>query len=245
MKKVMVCYANYTGEKKDFFNSLTEENFREYCNTNDIEFYMVKDKSRHSIDRHPTWMSWQIINDLMKNYLNMGDKVFSLDADTCIVDMNANLLSSNKSFSYAIDSCNTHCMGYYAITVNDWSKKFVGRVLDENVYQRRKDTPIWKMWNDQASVYELFGIKRHSWKPFSLLPNNGWHSSVSQDTTYSLNEIYENVEILPTTYNVTHVTGESFNEFFINPTPGSDTIIRHFAGCPTWDANYFKEVKRK
>jgi hypothetical protein len=244
MKKVFVCYANYTGEKKEFFDTLTENNFREYCVRNNIEFYMIKDRSKHSIDRHPTWMSWKIIDDLIDSgYLVDGDKVFSLDADTCIVDMNADL-TSKKSFSYAIDSCNTHCMGFYTISIDDWSKKLVKNVLNEDMYARLKDAPIWKMWNDQAGVYELFGIKRHSWEPFALLENQGWHSAVSPDTKYEIADLIEHVEILPTEYNVTHVAGEGFNEYFINPTQGKDTIIRHFAGGPSWDAKYFSEVKR-
>lgn len=244
MKKVMVCYANYSGEKKQFFDTLTEANFSEYCGRNKLEFYMVKDKSKHSIDRHPTWMSWKIIDDLIESdYLQEGDKVFSLDADTCIVDMNADL-TSEKSFSYAIDSCNTHYMGFYSITVDEWSRQLVKNVLNEMIYKKLKDTPIWKMWNDQASVYELFGIKRHSWVPFSLLDNYGWHSATSPDTKYSLAELHEHVQILPTEYNVTFVAGEGFNEYFINPTRGKDTIIRHFAGSPKWDESYFGEVKR-
>lgn len=240
----MVCYASYSGEKKDFFDTLTENNFKEYCNRNGFEFYMVKDKTKHSIDRHPTWMSWQIIDDLLKSGdLVEGDKVFSLDADTCIVDMNADL-SSSKSFSYAIDSCNTHCMGFYSIKIDDWSKQLIKNVLDESMYQKLKNTPIWSMWNDQASIYELFGIKRHSWIPFTSLDNFGWHSSVSPDTKYTIEELKEHVDILPTEYNVTFVAGEGFNEYFVIPTPGKDTIIRHFAGSPKWDANYFKEVKR-
>ena len=244
MKKMMVCYANYTGEKKHFFDTLTERNFREYCERNDIELYLEKDQTRHSIDRHPTWMSWKIIDDLIDSeYLKAGDKVFSLDADTCIVDMNADM-TSKKSFSYAIDSCNTHCMGFYSISVDNWSKRFVKNILDNDMYQRLKDAPIWKMWNDQASMYELFGIKRHSWIPFPCLENYGWHSAVSRDTKYAIEDLKEHVEILPTEYNVTYVAGEGFNEYFIIPTAGKNTIIRHFAGSPKWDASYFDEVKR-
>lgn len=244
MKKVLVCYANYTGKKKNFFDELTEKNFREYCEVNSIELYLVKDQEKHRIDRHPTWMSWKIIKDLIDiDYLVDGDKVFSLDADTCIVDMKADF-TSNKSFSYAIDSCNTHCMGFYSISIDKWSKRLVENVLDEQMYQKLKSTPIWKMWNDQASVYELFGIKRHSWQPFAEMDNFGWHSAPSPDTKYDIDELKEHVQILPTEYNVTHVAGESYNEYFIVPTRGKNTILRHFAGCPEWDARYFDEVKR-
>lgn len=244
MKKVLVCYASYVGEKKHFFDTLTERNFSEYCERHDVDFYMVKDKSKHSIDRHPAWMSWKIINDLVETgYVQDGDKVFSLDADMCIVDMKADL-TSKKSLSYAIDSCNTHCTGFYSFVIDEWSKKFIKNILDEDMYQRLKDSPIWKMWNDQAAMYELFGIKRHSWEPFSCLENYGWHSSVSQDTKYSIEDLKRHVEILPTEYDVTYVAGEGFNEYFIIPTPGKDTIIRHFAGSPKWEASYFDEVKR-
>lgn len=243
MKKVFVCYAAYTGEKKVFFDSLTELNFREYCTKNNFEFYLEKDQSKHYIDRHPTWMSWKIISDLIDSgYLSHGDKVLSLDADACIVDLSADLTSKN-SFSYAIDSCNSHCMGFYSISVDDWSKQLVKNVLNDDLYKRLKDTPIWRMWNDQAAIYELFGIKRHSWEPFALLKNNGWHSAVSADTIYSVQELNKHVHIFPTEYNVTHVAGEGFHEFFINPTSGCNTLIRHFAGC-TWNAKYFQEIKR-
>lgn len=243
MKKVFVCYASYNGEKKVFFETLTQNNFREYCEKNEFVLYLIKDQSKHSIHRHPTWMSWQIINDLIgSGYLEDEDKVMSLDADTCIVDMNADL-TSKKSFSYAIDSCNSHCMGFYSMTVNAWTRNLVANVLNDELYNRQKNTPIWNMWNDQAAIYELFGIKRHSWEPFSFLPNFGWHTAVSKDTIYSIAELKEHVEILPVEFNVTHVAGEGFNEYFINPSSGAKTIIRHFAGS-TWNPKYFQEIKR-
>lgn len=239
MRKVLVCYANYSGEKGDFFDTYTEKNFREYCGVNDVLPYIVKDRSTHDIDRHPTWMSWKIISDLIDSeFLRDGDLVSSIDADTCIVKMKASLFTS-KSFGYAIDSCNTHCMGFYSIKVDEWSKKFVKNVLDEERYHRLKNTPIWEMWNDQASVYSLFGIMRHSWLPFPELPHNGWGSSRTPDMIYEISEILERVEIMPTEWNVTHVAGENFNEFFIIPTHKKDTVIRHFAGGQKWNKDYF------
>jgi len=239
-KKILLCYANYTGQKHDFIEKYTTRNFSEYCNLNNIEFLFVRDKSKFNIDRHPTWMSWQIISNLIdSNYINNGDLISSIDADACIVKKDK-LLFTNKSFGYAIDSCNTHCMGFYSLKINEWTKNLVKNVLDEERYQRLKEESMWKMWNDQASVYTIFGIQRHSWIPFNLLKDNGWHSDKSNDTIYTIDELHEHVEIMPTEYNVTHVTGEGFNEYFINPTQKKDIIIRHFAGSPNWLQEYFK-----
>lgn len=239
MKKLLVCYANYSGEKASFFETYTKKNFEDYCLQNGVEFYLVQNQSSHTIDRHPTWMSWQIISNLIDSgYLSEGDLVSSIDADTCIVDKSKSLFT-NKSFGYAIDSCNTHCMGFYSIRINEWTRNLVKNVLDEERYQRLKNTPIWSMWNDQASIYTLFGIQRHSWEPFALLSNGGWHSHVTPDTLYDLKELSSHVEIMPTEWNVTHVAGEDFNEYFINPTHGKDTVIRHFAGGQKWNEKYF------
>lgn len=241
MKKILVCYANYSGEKGKFFDQYTEKNFRDYCNVNNVELYIVKDTNSHYVERHPTWMSWKIIDNLIESgVITDGDLVSSIDADTCIVDMKANIFT-NKSFGYAIDSCNTHCMGFYSIRINEWSKQFVKNVLNEQRYQKFKDTPIWSMWNDQASVYSLFGIQRHSWIPFTLLSDNGLHSCITEDTLYSLKDIKSNIQIFPTEWNVTHVAGENFNEFFINPTHKKDTVIRHFAGGQIWQKEYFTD----
>ena len=41
MKKMMVCYSNYSGEKSQFFNTYTEKNFNQYCGKNNIDFYRI------------------------------------------------------------------------------------------------------------------------------------------------------------------------------------------------------------
>ena len=56
---------------------------------------------------------------------------------------------------------------------------------------------------------------------------------------YSLEELYEHVEVLPTTWNVTELEGESSCEFLINKTPREDVIIRHFAGGQQWRKEWF------
>jgi len=242
MKTVLVCFAAYTGEKKDFFEKYTEPRFKKYAEYHGWETKIVKDYSEYELTRqHPTWMSWLIINDMIqKGELEDGDHVMSIDADICVYDITKPFIT-NRSFAYAIDSCNTHCMGAYTIKVNKWSRKMISSMLDMDMYLKLKDTPIWKMWNDQAAWYTLAGVKRHSWKPFNLMENQGWHSNVTDDTRLSLEELHEHVEILPVEWNVTHVAGEGFNEYFINPSHRKDTIFRHFAGGPAWDEKYFLE----
>lgn len=57
----------------------------------------------------------------------------------------------------------------------------------------------------------------------------------NESTLYSLEELYENVEVLPTEWNVTELEGESSCEFLINKTSKEDVIIRHFAGRSTME----------
>ena len=99
---------------------------------------------------------------------------------------------------------------------------------------------FWHEFREQASWYSLAGIKRHSWEPFWNLSNFGWHSSKDTFTLYSLEDLYNNVEILPTIWNVTELEGESNCQFNINKTNKEDVIIRHFAGGQPWRKEWFE-----
>ena len=244
MKTVLVCFAAYSGEKKDFFEKYTEPRFEKYAAFHGWETKIVKDYSRYELTRqHPTWMSWLIIADMLATgEITDGDNVMSIDADICVFDITKPFITK-KSFGYAIDSCNTHCMGAYTIKINEWSRKMIDKMLDQDMYLRLKDTPIWKMWNDQAAWYTITGIQRHSWIPFNQLDNNGYHVNRNPDIALTIQELEEHVEVFPVEWNVTHVTGEGFNEYFINPSHRRDTIFRHFAGGPAWDEKYFLESK--
>ena len=242
MKTVLLCFAAYNGDKKLFFDKYTEPRFRKYADYHGWETKIVKDYSSYELTRqHPTWMSWCIISKMLEDGdLVDGDTVMSIDADICVFDITKPFVTK-KSFGYAIDSCNTHCMGAYTININEWSRNMINNMLDQEMYLRLKDTPIWKMWNDQAAWYTIAGIKRHSWIPFRELENNGWHSNPNSDVKYSISDLEKHVELLPVEWNVTHVAGEGFNEYFINASHRNDTIFRHFAGGPAWDEKYFLE----
>ena len=172
-----------------------------------------------------------------------------IDADMCVVKTDMPYETS-KSFSYSIDSGNTHCMGNYSIKINEWSRKLVDNILSEkrfdalNDVQTRHDrfgyiNSFWHEFREQASWYSLAGIKRHSDEPFWNYPNNGWHSAKDEWTLYSLDELNEHVEVLPTEWNVTELAGESSCEFLINKVKKEDVIIRHFAGGQQWRKEWF------
>ena len=99
---------------------------------------------------------------------------------------------------------------------------------------------FWEIFREQASWYSLAGIQRHSWIPFSLMPHYGWHSGHTEDAMYSFEELYKNVEILDTNWNVTHIPEEDGeDQFYMLPTRKEDVIVRHFAGGRAWRKDYF------
>jgi hypothetical protein len=146
----------------------------------------------------------------------------------------------NKSFTVAIDNGNTFCMGSYKISVNDWSKRLIDNILDNGLYERNKDSNHWLNFREQAAFYTLCGIPSHSWVPFNELPNNGFHNSISPDTTYTLEELNENVEIIGPEWNTTlleeesAVIGQALMQYNIVKSRKEDTKIRHFAGGQAW-----------
>ena len=131
------------------------------------------------------------------------------------------------------------------------SKKMIDLILDEDRYKALNDrvtrheafghySSFWHEFREQASWYSLAGIKRHSWIPFSQLPDYGWHSDKNEFTYYSLDELKEHVEILPAEWNVTELEGETEGHFNINKSKKEDVIIRHFAGGQPWRIEWIK-----
>ena len=156
-------------------------------------------------------------------------------------------IETPKSFSYAIDSGNTHCMGWYSLKINDWTRNLVKNILSDERFNKLNDkvtiherfqshSSFWHDFREQASWYSLAGIKRHSDKPFWEHTNNGFYSQYDENVIYSLDELKENVHIFNTEFNVTEWEGESGCQFNINNTvKREDVIIRHFAGGQDWN----------
>ena len=77
-------------------------------------------------------------------------------------------------------------------------------------------------------------------KSFWKYPNYGWYQR--NEFTELLDDLHNNVEILPTKWNVTEVRGESFCTL-INKSKYDETIIRHFAGGQKWRTEWFENEK--
>ena len=244
--------ARYNDWRQDFFETYFSPRNKEYCDKWGFNYIEIKNDYPLDLFRgNPTWWKFTIVQSMINNgTLKDGDILTHLDADMAIVDMNKEYVTS-KSFAYSIDSGNTHCMGNYSIKINDWSKNMINLLLDDNRYRRLNDrvtkhdafghySSFWHEFREQASWYSLAGIKRHSWEPFWNLPNYGWHSDKNEETIYSIEELYNNVEPLPTIWNVTEMEGETDGQFNINKVSPNDVIIRHFAGGQPWRKEWIK-----
>lgn len=251
MNKYLIVIAAYDDWRQEFYATYTRPHNKQYCLKHNFEYLeLSKNDIGNGFRNVPTWNKFSSILDLINNKtIKHGDIITHIDADMCIKDDSISI-HCNKSFAYAVDSCNTHCMGMYSILVNDWSYELLNNILCEKRYNKFKDkvttgsmneqSSFWEIFREQASWYSLAGIQRHSWTPFILMKHWGWHSDKNEDIIYSLNELYQHVEILPTCFNVTHIPVEDGQDkFYMIPTRQEDTVIRHFAGGRQWRKEYF------
>ncbi len=241
--------ASYNDYRQSFFQNYMSPRNKEYCKLHNFN-YLEMTENLQKFRNNYTWLKFTIVRDLINNNtLKDGDILTHLDADMCIVKVDR-CYETKKSFSYSIDCGNSHCMGSYSIKINDWSKKMIDLILDESRYELLKNkvsfhepsnyySSFWQEFREQASWYSLAGIKRHSWEPFWNLPNNGFHSAKDENTVYSLEELNEHVETLPSEWNVTELEGETPPTFNINKVKKEDVIIRHFSGGQQWKAEWF------
>ncbi len=248
-KKFLIATANFTDWKQDFFENHVSKRNREYANLHDLDYLEFKNY-KYKYRDHPSWFKFKIVSDLLEEkVLKDGDCLIFIDADICIAKPEK-LFPTNKSFTYAIDSGNTHCMGAISLKINDWSRQLVKDILDEDRYSKLLNhqskheylgftNSFVKDFREQASWYYLAGIKRHSQKSFWDYPDYGWHSWKTEFTKYSIEELYENVEVLETKWNVSEIRGESPSIFLINKVRYKDTILRHFAGGQKWRSSWF------
>jgi hypothetical protein len=256
MKKYLMVIARYKDWRQEFFETYFSPRNREYCEKWGFEYLEITNENDLELYRgNPTWWKFTIIRDLITSgKLNDGDIVTHLDADMAIVDIEKEYVTK-KSFSYSIDSGNTHCMGSYSLKINDLSKNMINLLLDEDRYNRLNHvvtqhpglghfSPFWYEFREQASWYSLAGIIRHSWIPFWDLPNFGWHSDKNVDTVYTIEELYENVDILSSDWNVTEMIGETDGRFNINKSNPNDVIIRHFSGGQPWRKEWLDKIKK-
>lgn len=250
MKKILLVFADYPEEKQKFFDTYMSPRNQEYAYKHGFEYLELKE-NLYKYRGNYTWLKFTILEQMIDDgYISDGDIVTHLDADMAIVKTDMLYAPEDgKTFCYSIDSGNTHCMGSYSVRINDWSRNLVKNILSEDRFKHYIDKiyphPVvnnynfWGWFREQASWYSLAGIVPHSNEPFWNLPNYGWHSEKDEYTLYSLNELHENVQLLPTEWNVTEMPGESYCQYNINKIDSENVIIRHFAGGQPWRKEWF------
>lgn len=247
MKKHLLVIARYPDQRQEIFDNFISPKNKEYCHRHGIEYWPIDDRIELPLYRHnPTWWKFSLLQRAIKNgSLKEGDLFIHWDADMVIVKPEFEY-TTTKSFSYAIDNGNTHCMGNYCMRINEWTANLVDKILDEQFYQENKDKKHWQEFREQAAWYSLCGIKTHSWESFLTLPNNGFHSDPLQPTFYTIDELEKHVEIKGPEWNTTLLSEEADNsvsqmleQYNINKSTKEATIIRHFAGGQPWREEYF------
>ena len=246
--KVFFVIASYDDYRQSHFEEFHSPRNRQYCDYHKFNYIEIKDFSEipdNCKTRPVVWYRWFLIKHwLDMGFLNDGDIVSHIDADICIVNgETAFKPSKDKSFAYAIDSCNTHCMGAFSLRINNWTRGLIDNMLDEKRWLKFKNTPFWQTFHEQACWYSLAGIIgtfAHPTQPsWATVEHLGWNSTTDSDPVYSLNELYSNVEILPVEWNVTDWNRSSV--YFRFPTKTNreeDVIFRHFAGRQRWDSKW-------
>lgn len=238
MKKILFVIANYKDERQQFFEQHFSPRNQKFADIHGYDY--MTSKGGEIFRGNPTWWKFTLVKEMLNDgTLNEGDELLHLDADMRI-DKFDNDYPCDKSFSVCIDNGNTFCMGSYKMKINDWTKKLVNNILDENLWQKKKNDPHWQTFREQAAFYTLCGIVPHSWTSFLTLPNYGWHQNKTEDTKYSISELNEHVQVLRPEWNTT-LLSEEFSEigpvlmqYNITKSKKEDTIIRHFAGGQTW-----------
>jgi hypothetical protein len=248
MKKILFVIAKYNDGRQKIFDEIISPRNKHYCDKHGFKYVEIKNETQLTLFRNnPTWWKFTIVKDLIdSNKVTDGDIIAHIDADMYFVKDDVSI-ETPKSFSYSIDSGNTHCMGWYSLKINEWTKNLVKNILSDERFNRLNDkvtihdrfktySSFWHDFREQASWYSLAGIKRHSDKPFWEYPNNGFYSQYDENVIYTIDELKENVEIFKTSFNVTEWVGESSCEFNINNNvKKEDVVIRHFAGGQDWN----------
>ncbi len=248
--KYLLCIASYQDDRQELFVKHHSPRNREYCKIHDfkyIEITDLKEIPEHCRRRKIVWYRFFLIRYwIEKGILKEGDIISQIDADIVIINAKLPLQpSEGKSFAYAIDSCNTHCMGVFSLRVNKWTRRMLNLLLDEDRWSKYRDAPFWEMFHEQASWYSLAGIKDTFADPqqpgWNTIENLGWGSTKRNDPVYTVDELKKNVEILPVEWNVTDFVGGS--KYFRFPTKTqnrTDIIFKHFAGTKYWGKHWYQ-----
>lgn len=247
--KYLFCIARYKDDRQKIFDRVFSPRNQEFCDKHGYKYVVIdNNQDLPPYRNHPSWYKMWVIRQLLNDgKLADGDTVTWMDADILYVK-NDVPFESDKSLTISIDSGNSHCFGMGSLKMNDWSRNFIENITDDNRYNRlinkisKHDyfgthSSFLAEFYEQAMYYYLCGIKRHSQISFFELDNYGWHTDVSNETVYTLDELYKNVQILGPEFNCTVWEGESDTTFNINKVDKDKVVLRHFAGGSDWN-NY-------
>lgn len=252
MNKFFISIGRFSGEKERIYNTYLSPRNKQFCNLHNIKYISVDNSIKLNlaeIYNHHYIRFWIIKQALDSGKIKDGDIVYHYDADIFIAKLDK-CIEPKKSFTYAIDSGNTHIAGMFCMIINDFTRKLIDLYLNIENVEKAKRILVYNEHNkreepmfahDQYMFYHYAGIKPHSWESFWDLPHRGFHSCVTPLTEFSIEELEDNIEILPTPWNVTHLVEETGdngkpNTYDINRCKKEDVINRHFAGGQTWNA---------
>ena len=263
---LVMAYFDDNDNRMKLIEQYARPKFQQFADMHNLK-YIEKNKSNYiPIMLHDDlpfrenfhYNNWLVLDSYINDgTLKDGDIVYRYDSDVYIAKPE-NFFIPEKSFTYAIDSGNSHCMGFYIIKINDFSKKLIKNIISKERYAKLKNYSFFNEHDnikrpftvlaDQQSYYTCAGIKPHSWTPFYDLPNHGFHSYPTEHTIFTLDELINNVQILPTEWNVTHLLEETGqygqrNTYDIVHCTKEKTINRHFAGGQSWNFKEWKEYK--
>jgi hypothetical protein len=247
MRHILFQIAEYSDYRQNVFDEILSPRHQRYCDHQQIEYRVFRQKPETGRP-NPIWGKLWKMREIMKE-IQEGDVITVLDADMLIVDKETSLVpEEGKSLCYSIDCGNTQCFGWTSFRKNDWSQKVIDLLLDDERYEKYNSDPLWKEWAEQASWYFLTGVPRHSWTPFMLMPNFGFHNyDYGDEKRLSLDEIFENTQLLSAEYNGTILEEEQegvaqfLQRYRINPIKRDDVKIRHWGGGQKWEPSWYLE----
>ena len=246
MKNIIFVISDYPDEKQHIFETYLSPRNQKYCDHHGFEYRVIKKgiKFRGNYTWHKIFEIKRMLDD---KELEDGDCVCNVDADMCLMKGGESLFpKEGKSFALAIDNGNSHCWGWISFRINAWSRNMINQIVDEERWHRLKSTKHGTEFREQAMWYFLSGIKAHSWDSFLQMPHYGWYSNYDENETYySIDELYDNVEVRGPEWNTTLLEEEQddavskwLQKYNIVQSKAKDTIIRHWAGGQPW--NYKK-----
>lgn len=265
MKKFFLTLPNYTDWKLTAYQNYMAPRNKKYCQIHGYKYLELPFSPNIRVfegisdGENVMFYRWKILKDAIEaNKLQDNDIITMFDCDVYIAQLDKNF-ETKKSFTYAIDSGNTHCMGIFSLKVNSFTRKLINAITCQKRYNALKSMLLYKedvqqnvtfYANDQHAYYHVAGIKPHSWVSFLDMSNYGFHTHKTDYTVFSIQELLDNVEILGPEWNTTHLieeTGDNGkpNYYDIVRIAKDRVINRHFAGGQRWLCEEWEQYSKK